>query len=123
MVCLDFVLTEQVLVNLLDNAAKYAPAGSEVSIGAVADAERVLIEVKDEGPGMAEGDLTLVFERFYRARAADHRQAGSGLGLAICKGFVEAMGGAVHAGNRPDRSGAVFTVMLPVADSVSQVVR
>jgi two-component system sensor histidine kinase KdpD len=64
---------------------------------------------------LAEGDLELVFERFYRARKADHRQAGAGLGLAICRGFVEAMGGSIRAANRPDRAGAVFTVVLPLS--------
>jgi two-component system sensor histidine kinase KdpD len=115
MVRLDFVLTEQVLVNLLENATKYTPAGAAICVSAAAEPGRLVLEVKDEGPGLAEGDLELVFERFYRARKADHRQAGAGLGLAICRGFVEAMGGSIRAANRPDRVGAVFTVVLPLS--------
>lgn len=113
MVPLDFVLTEHVLVNLLDNAAKYTPAASLVTIGVADRSEAIEITVKDEGPGIAADDLPHVFERFFRANVADHRRAGAGLGLAICKGFVEAMGGAITASNRVDRSGAIFTVTLP----------
>jgi two-component system sensor histidine kinase KdpD len=104
-----------VLVNLLENATKYTPAGAAICVSAAAEPGRLVLEVKDEGPGLAEGDLELVFERFYRARKADHRQAGAGLGLAICRGFVEAMGGSIRAANRPDRVGAVFTVELPLS--------
>jgi len=120
MVRLDFVLTEQVLVNLLENATKYTPAGSAICVSAAAEPGRLVIEVKDEGPGLAESDLELVFERFYRARKADHRQAGAGLGLAICRGFVDAMGGSIRATNRPDRPGAVFTVVLPLSPVCSR---
>jgi two-component system sensor histidine kinase KdpD len=111
---LDAVLLEQVIFNLLDNAAKYAPAESEVSVKAAADGNRVRIEVRDEGEGIPPGDLERIFDKFYRVHAADRRRAGTGLGLAICRGFIEAMGGTITAGNRSDRSGAIFTVTLPV---------
>ena len=55
-----------------------------------------------------------IFEKFYRAKGPDRGRAGTGLGLAICRGFVEAMGGRIGAANRTDRSGAVFTITLPV---------
>ena len=113
MVPLDFVLAEHVLVNLLDNAAKYTPAESLVTICVEEHDHDVGIRVMDEGPGIGADDLPHVFERFFRANVADHRRAGAGLGLAICKGFVEAMGGAITASNRTDRSGAVFTVTVP----------
>ena len=112
---LDFVLAEQVLFNLLDNAAKYAPAGGRIEVVARQDGGRVEIAVRDEGPGIAEGDLDRIFEKFYRADAGDRRRAGTGLGLAIARGFVEVMGGTLTVRNRVDRSGAEFTVSYPVS--------
>ncbi|GEL43656.1 two-component sensor histidine kinase [Methylorubrum extorquens] len=111
---LDPVLFEQVLVNLLDNAAKYAPEGSTVTLRARQDGHTVRIEVLDEGFGLPEADVERVFDKFYRVRKSDRVRAGTGLGLAIARGFVEAMGGTVTAGNRRDRLGAAFTVTLPV---------
>jgi two-component system sensor histidine kinase KdpD len=114
MLDLDEVLFEQVLFNLLDNAGKYAPAGSLVTIKAWRDHGHVCLQIMDEGPGIPPADLERVFDKFYRAGGADRRRAGTGLGLAICRGFVEAMQGTITAGNRTDRSGAVFTMTLPV---------
>ncbi|SOR26697.1 sensory histidine kinase in two-component regulatory system wtih KdpE, regulation of potassium translocation in E coli [Methylorubrum extorquens] len=111
---LDPVLFEQVLVNLLDNAAKYAPEDSTVTLRARQDGRTVRIEVLDEGFGLPEADVERVFDKFYRIRKSDRVRAGTGLGLAISRGFVEAMGGTVTAGNRRDRLGATFTVTLPV---------
>ncbi|MDR3537672.1 MAG: sensor histidine kinase KdpD [Acetobacteraceae bacterium] len=111
---LDMVLFEQVLFNLLDNAAKYAPAGSRIEIRAWREGESVILQVLDEGDGIPGGDVERIFDKFYRARGADRRRAGTGLGLAICRGFVEAMHGTILAGNRTDRSGAVITITLPV---------
>ena len=118
MLDLDEVLFEQVLFNLLDNAAKYAPAGSLVTIKGWRTDGYVTVQVLDEGPGIPAPDLERVFEKFYRVGGADHRRAGTGLGLAICRGFVEAMHGTIVAGNRTDRSGAVFTLTLPVLETV-----
>ena len=114
MLDLDDVLFEQVLFNLLDNAAKYAPAGSLITINAWRQNGQVCLQVIDEGPGIPPVDLEHVFDKFYRAGGADRRRAGTGLGLAICRGFVEAMDGTITAANRTDRTGAVFTIMLPV---------
>jgi len=111
---LDSVLLEQVIFNLLDNAAKYAPPDTEVTVAALADGNVVRIEVSDEGDGVPPADLERIFDKFYRVHAADRKRAGTGLGLAICRGFIEAMGGTITARNRSDRSGAVFTVTLPV---------
>jgi two-component system sensor histidine kinase KdpD len=115
MVKLDPVLFEQVLFNLLDNAAKYTPPGSPVTIRATADRELVRIEVMDEGEGLPDEEREKVFDKFYRVRAGDRKRAGTGLGLSIARGFMEAMGGAITAANRADRGGAVFTLTLPVA--------
>jgi len=114
MLRLDAILFEQVLFNLLDNAAKYAPPGSRIDVRARRQGDTVAIEVIDEGPGIPAGDLERVFDKFYRVRAQDRQRAGTGLGLAICRGFVEAQGGRIEAGNRRDRSGAVLTIRIPV---------
>jgi two-component system sensor histidine kinase KdpD len=114
MVRLDFVLAEHVLVNLLDNAAKYSPAGSRIHVRARSEGPWLLLSVSDEGPGIPAADLPSIFERFYRAHASDYHGAGVGLGLAICKGFMTAMGGRISAHNCPDRGGANFTVSFPI---------
>lgn len=114
MLRLDPVLFEQVLFNLFDNAAKYAPANTAVRVRAWEDGRWVAIQILDEGPGIPPSDLERVFDSFHRVRKEDHVLAGTGLGLSICKGFIEAMGGTITAGNRTDRSGAVFTIRMPI---------
>jgi len=114
MVEIDPVLFEQVLFNLLDNAAKYAPAGTTVRIQSWRDPETVALQVLDEGEGVPAADLEHIFDKFYRVQKVDHVRAGTGLGLAISRGFIEAMHGTVTAANRTDRSGAVFTITLPI---------
>jgi two-component system sensor histidine kinase KdpD len=114
MLDLDEVLFEQVLFNLLDNAGKYAPTGSLITIKAWQDGGSVVVQVLDEGPGIPPADLERVFDKFYRVGGADRRRAGTGLGLAICRGFVEAMHGSITVNNRTDRPGAAFTMRLPV---------
>ncbi len=119
MVDIDPVLFEQVLFNLLDNAAKYAPAGTAVRIVGRADAARrlVTLQVLDEGDGIVPAeDADRIFDKFYRAPKGDRVRPGTGLGLAVCRGFVEALGGSITAANRSDRSGAAFTITLPAAD-------
>jgi two-component system sensor histidine kinase KdpD len=114
MLALDVVLFEQVLFNLLDNAAKHAPIGSGISIDASRDGDTVTLRIMDEGEGIPAGDADRIFEKFYRSGGADRRRAGTGLGLAICRGFVEAMDGTITAMNRTDRRGAMFVITLPV---------
>jgi two-component system, OmpR family, sensor histidine kinase KdpD len=116
---LDEVLMEQALVNLLDNAAKYASPPSVITIRALADNASIRIQIMDEGPGIPEDRLSLIFEKFHRVKGRDHQRAGTGLGLAICRGFIEAMSGTIVAANRTDRPGAVFTIEMPV-DSAAQ---
>jgi two-component system sensor histidine kinase KdpD len=112
---LDPVLFEQVLFNLLDNEAKYTPAGSEIVIEARRLGSRIELRLLDEGDGLPPQDLERIFDKFYRVRATDKKLAGTGLGLAIARGFLEAMGGSISAANRSERSGAVFTLTLPIA--------
>ena len=111
---IDPVLFEQVLFNLIDNAAKYAHPGTTITLRARRESGTVRIMVMDEGPGLPDEDREKVFDKFYRVRAGDSQRAGTGLGLAIARGFMEAMGGAITAANRSDGPGAVFTLTLPV---------
>lgn len=114
MLQLDAVLFEQVLFNLLDNAAKYAPPETTISIRGRRDGAHVVLEIADEGAGIPADELESVFDKFYRVQKGDHVRPGTGLGLAISRGFVEAMRGTISAANRSERSGAVLTVRLPV---------
>ena len=113
MVLVDPVLFEQVLFNLLDNAAKYAPPGTTILVRGWADGRDVVLQILDEGPGIPRDDLERVFDSFYRVRKGDHVRAGTGLGLSICRGFIKAMGGTISADNRMGQTGAVFTLRLP----------
>jgi two-component system sensor histidine kinase KdpD len=115
MLSLDAVLMEQVLVNLLDNAAKYAPPASRIQLKVYRDDQDIQIDVIDEGPGIPENALERIFDKFYRVRATDRQRAGTGLGLAICRGFVEALGGRIIAHNRTDGTGAILRVSFPIA--------
>jgi two-component system, OmpR family, sensor histidine kinase KdpD len=113
----DPVLTEQVLVNLIENAIKYTPAGSPLEVSAGADDATVHVEVADRGPGLGPEALLRVFEKFYRGPHVGI--GGVGLGLPICKGMVEAQGGTITAANRAG-GGAVFRVTMPrVGDAPS----
>jgi two-component system sensor histidine kinase KdpD len=111
---LDAVLFEQVLFNILDNAAKYAPPDTTISVRAMRDRGQIALQIMDEGSGIPLGELESVFDKFYRAQKGDHVRPGTGLGLAISRGFVEAMHGTITATNRADRSGAVLTIRLPI---------
>jgi len=121
MVELDAVLFEQVLFNLLDNAAKYAPAGTTIRVQSWRDGQSVCLRILDEGEGIPLGDLENIFDKFYRVQKGDHVQAGTGLGLAISRGFVEALNGTIAAANRADRSGAAFTITLPIVEETRQL--
>ena len=110
MVSVDAVLFEQVLFNLLDNAAKYAPPDTTISIRSWHGDSVVYLQVLDQGPGIPAADLERIFDKFYRVQKGDHVRAGTGLGLAISRGFLEAMHGTITAANRTDGHGAVFTV-------------
>lgn len=93
----DPVMLEQVFYNVLENAARYSPAGSQITISAAADTSgRIVIRIADEGEGIPTFDLERVFERFYRSRSVAASE-GSGLGLSIARGFTEAFGGSIEA--------------------------
>ncbi len=112
LVAVDALLMEQVLVNLLENALKYTPAGSPIEIAAEVERDGLSLMVCDRGPGIPMADLDHLFDKFYRGQ--DQRQrSGAGLGLAICRAVVVAHGGRIVAGNR-NGGGAVFEVILPL---------
>ncbi|MCX8278688.1 sensor histidine kinase KdpD [Phyllobacterium sp. 0TCS1.6C] len=121
MVNIDPVLLEQVLFNLLDNAAKYSPAGTTIRIQASEDREHVTLQILDEGKGIPQADLERVFDMFYRVDKGDRVTAGTGLGLAIARGFIEAMNGTIAATRRPGGRGTVFTIKLPVSPDWNEV--
>ena len=93
----DPALLEQVLVNVLDNAVKYAPEGSRISISGLRQGAKVVVNVADEGVGIPPDELGAVFDSFFRATRGDRVAPGTGLGLAIAKAFTEAMGGSIRA--------------------------
>ncbi len=104
LVPMDYVLINQVLINLLDNAAKYSPETGQIDINVSYTRDSVLIAVEDRGPGIPEEDLGRIFEKFYRVKRFEN-VVGTGLGLSICKGIVEAHGGKIWAENRPGGGG------------------
>ncbi len=125
----DFVLLVQVLVNLIENADKYAPPGSAVTIRSCVREDELLVQVLDRGPGIPQGELGRVFEKFYRSEGTRLAQGdrlpaqgrpGTGLGLSISKGIVEAHHGRIWAENRSG-GGAVFTVALPLVAEIVQL--
>jgi two-component system, OmpR family, sensor histidine kinase KdpD len=121
MLRLDAVLFEQVLFNLLDNAAKYSPAHTTIRIQSLRDRDSVCLQVLDEGDGIPPAELEHIFDKFYRAEKGDQVRAGTGLGLAISRGFVEAMHGTITAANRVDRSGAAFLIRFPISPAAEQL--
>jgi two-component system sensor histidine kinase KdpD len=110
----DAALVVQVLTNLLDNAAKYTPAGTAIRIAAAADGDFVRIRLDDEGPGLPAGDPEQLFEKFRRG-AREGTIVGVGLGLAICRAIVAAHGGRIAASARPG-GGARFELTLPATE-------
>lgn len=111
LVLLDGVLLEQVLINLIENAMKYAAPSSAIELSASVLDRALMVEVADRGPGLPSGEEQRIFDKFYRAGPS--REGGVGLGLTICRGIVEAHGGRIWAENRSG-GGAVFRFTLPI---------
>jgi two-component system OmpR family sensor kinase len=111
----DALQLRQVFGNLMRNALVHTPAGTPVEVRVGGDAQEVVVEVRDHGPGLPEGDPSRMFKRFWRAEAGRKRgKGGAGLGLAIVGEIVDAHGGRVEAGTAED-GGARFVVRLPRA--------
>jgi PAS domain S-box-containing protein len=109
----DAAYVEQVLRNLLSNAAKYGADSGPVEIAADATDSTIRVTVRDHGPGIASEDLPYVFDLFYRAKSAVRSASGAGIGLFVCRQLVEAMGGQIWA-RRPDDGGTEFGFTLPL---------
>ncbi len=115
----DYVLIEQVLVNLLDNALKFSETGSEVVIAArCSEKKQVEVAVADRGLKIPAEDLERVFDKFYRLHSP-RQVSGTGLGLAICRGIIEAHGGQIWASDNP-AGGVIITFILPLADDAKE---
>lgn len=99
----DPLLIEQALVNVIENAIEHAPIGSTIAVKIWTSAEHVGLSVEDEGPGIPDGEIDRVFDKFFRGRSDRRRASGVGLGLSVTRGLIESFGGAVDA-------------MSPVAD-------
>jgi two-component system sensor histidine kinase KdpD len=111
----DAVLVEQALVNLLENACRYTPAGAPIEITARSHGNKTVLEIADRGPGLPPGEEQRIFEKFQRGTAMKPDSRGAGLGLAICRAIMDAHGGRINARNR-EGGGAIFRLEF-VADS------
>jgi two-component system sensor histidine kinase KdpD len=111
----DFVHTLRVLVNLLENAAKYSPAGSAVNLVVRREGDALVFAVADRGPGVPEDERERIFEPFYRPPGAPPDAGGVGLGLSLARRLAEAQGGSLAHAPRPG-GGSVFTLRLPAAE-------
>jgi two-component system sensor histidine kinase KdpD len=110
---MDLKRTQEILSQLLDNAAKYSPAGTRITVTATVQGEMLVTSVADEGPGIDSADQSMIFDKFYRGRSQRYKVQGTGMGLAIAKAIVEAHGGAISLVSQPGH-GAVFSFTLPL---------
>jgi two-component system sensor histidine kinase KdpD len=113
----DAVHLEQALTNLLENAAKYAPAGAPIAVEASMAGDSIALAVVDHGPGIPADERERIFTKFYRLGREGGRAAGAGLGLAIVRGLIEANGGRVWV-EETSGGGATFRLTLPVGEAM-----
>jgi signal transduction histidine kinase len=110
---IDASRIEQVIVNLLSNAFKFTPENGEVSLSAQENNDSLLVEIKDNGPGIAKVNFSKIFEPYYRVENGRHQPAGLGLGLSLCKTIVEAHGGKIWVESEIGK-GSSFIFTLPL---------
>jgi two-component system sensor histidine kinase KdpD len=120
LIFVDGLLLEQLFVNLLENAARYTPPGTQVTITAVPDGRWLAISVTDTGPGLQAGNEERIFEKFYRGTPSADAGRGTGLGLAICRAVAGVHGGTIRASNRPG-GGVEFLLRLPLPENPPRV--
>jgi signal transduction histidine kinase len=115
LVQIDRMRMAQAVLNLVDNAAKYSPPHTAITLRSRVQEKVAVIEVEDQGPGIPEQDLLLIFERFYRVdKARTRKNGGAGLGLAIVKSIMMAHNGRIEAANAPNQ-GLTMRLFLPLA--------
>lgn len=110
----DYVEISQVLANLVENAIKYTPEGTPITIRVWIEGQQVRVSVHDQGPGIPASEQAHIFDKFYRVQRQDHQTRGTGLGLAIARGFIEAHGGRLWVDSDAG-TGTTFTFTLPLA--------
>ena len=115
----DRELIEIALRQLIDNALKYSPRDSQVSIAAESSDGRVIISVADRGPGIPEQEQSRIFEKFYRADASRHQIPGAGLGLVIAREIIQVHGGEIWVDSKPGK-GSIFRFSLPIASTAKR---
>ena len=111
---MDLRQTEEILSQLLDNAGKYSPRGTPITITSEVQGNMLVTSVADQGPGIDAIDQSMIFDKFYRGRGQRQSVQGTGMGLAIAKAIVEAHGGTITLTTQPGR-GSVFSFTLPLA--------
>jgi two-component system sensor histidine kinase KdpD len=117
----DAAWLQKVICNLIENAAKYSPDDSPITVkAAVVDRETIAVTVTDRGVGIAESEQVLIFEKFYRGRILAHRRPGTGMGLAISRAIVEAHHGTIGVSSALGE-GSTFTVRLPIWRGTSYI--
>ena len=109
-------LIEQVLVNVIENAARFSPEGGEIQIEADVDGEGLRIRISDQGPGIPEDQRRKVFDMFFTGGGSDSGRRGGGLGLAICAGMIGAHMGRIEALSGPENRGTTIEIHLPNAE-------
>lgn len=113
-VSMDRDLIRRALRHLIENAVRYSPPGSAISLAAKRDEYRLLIEVIDHGPGIDAAEQPFVFDKFFRGRQHRSSAKGTGMGLAIAKAIMEAHAGGISVSSNPGK-GACFTLWVPIA--------
>ena len=115
----DYSLMQAVFINLIENAVKFTPPETVIEIVAIADKNKVIVRVEDQGPGIVADEVDKLFKKFYRGRMLT-TERGLGLGLAICQKIIKSHGGKIWAENRKE-GGAAFCFSLPLNESASKL--
>ena len=116
----DFAILERVLINVIDNACKYAAHDQPLTVAARREQHYIRLTVTDRGPGIPENERERVFDMFYRVKVGSAPTSGAGLGLAICRGFIEAHGGKISTLPGSDGVGTQIMLRLPLMESAPQ---
>lgn len=110
----DASLLDQVFTNLLDNALKFSPEGSKITVSAWSEGTELIVAIADQGAGIAPEKAAQIFERFYQVKSTGQAKAGAGIGLALCKAIIDAHDGRIWAKSAGQNKGATFFIALPI---------